>query len=299
MPGDSNRAHAAYTSIFLAQPGGKGKGEAYIPFQETLFPNINLQYDVPGTSAYGGMKIERANKLDGLLQGYFAFHTEERIARTNYHNTEAILNFTATRYLISPLPITIPIKPIAQVSIKGIPEAEFLYRLPEEPPRAWFTDALSYVPSGERLFDLLQPGVLARQSKLYQSAWVENPLDEYRTACASFTTDTQSSRLPQTITDQSDHHVTIAVEAPSCGFVILADTFYPGWEARLDDKLIPIHQVNYNYRGVIVPEGKHTLRFEYRPRSLRRGIYIAVATWIILGAIFVLKRFRHKAAIEN
>lgn len=64
------------------------------------------------------------------------------------------------------------------------------------------------------------------------------------------------------------------------GFVVLADQYYPGWEASIDGLRVNIYRTNGVLRGVIVPEGTHEIIFRYRPVK----IYISMA----IGAISLL-----------
>ena len=40
--------------------------------------------------------------------------------------------------------------------------------------------------------------------------------------------------LPQQVTRYDDHEVEIAVDAPRAGYLVLTDTFFPGWKAEVD-----------------------------------------------------------------
>jgi hypothetical protein len=45
------------------------------------------------------------------------------------------------------------------------------------------------------------------------------------------------------------------------GFLILTDSFYPSWHVKIDNKESKIYRTYYNFRGIIVPAGKHTIEF--------------------------------------
>lgn len=59
----------------------------------------------------------------------------------------------------------------------------------------------------------------------------------------------------------SPDEVVIETSATSAGFLILRDSLYPDWKAKIDDKPVAIHPAEGIFRGVIVPGGTHTLRF--------------------------------------
>lgn len=60
------------------------------------------------------------------------------------------------------------------------------------------------------------------------------------------------------------------------GMVVLSDTFFPGWHAAIDGESAQIYEVNEAMRGVVVPAGRHTLTFEYRPFSVIAGFLLTL-----------------------
>ena len=70
------------------------------------------------------------------------------------------------------------------------------------------------------------------------------------------------------------------------GMVVLSDTFFPGWYANVDEKPAPIYQVNGAMRGVLVPQGMHTLAMVYRPRSVYLGAALTLLG--LLGAVAIV-----------
>lgn len=60
------------------------------------------------------------------------------------------------------------------------------------------------------------------------------------------------------------------------GWVVLADTFYPGWTATVDGISTPIHPTNLLFRGVFVAPGAHRIVFRYQPWVFRLAVVLAV-----------------------
>lgn len=65
----------------------------------------------------------------------------------------------------------------------------------------------------------------------------------------------------------------VAVEARlACrGMLILTDTWFPGWRARVDGRPARIHEAYAAVRGVVVEAGAHRVEFVYRPASVMAG----------------------------
>ncbi|MEL6537681.1 MAG: YfhO family protein, partial [Bacteroidota bacterium] len=66
--------------------------------------------------------------------------------------------------------------------------------------------------------------------------------------------------------------VTYNLNVTDAGLAVFSEVYYPvGWKATLDGEPVDIYRVNYILRGVSVPAGQHTLRFEFEPRSYQLG----------------------------
>jgi hypothetical protein len=77
------------------------------------------------------------------------------------------------------------------------------------------------------------------------------------------------------------------------GFLVLKDTWYPGWEARVDGTKVPIYRVNGCFRGVIVPAGEHKVVFEYKPTLIYVSGAISLIVTLTLLAIALWPRRLH------
>ncbi|MAG37153.1 MAG: hypothetical protein CL878_13045 [Dehalococcoidia bacterium] len=81
----------------------------------------------------------------------------------------------------------------------------------------------------------------------------------------------------------------VDVDAQQPALLFLADTHYPGWQARLDGRAVPIYRANYLFRAVFVPAGTHTVEFAYRPGSFLVGATISTITVLLVaGALGAL-----------
>jgi len=89
------------------------------------------------------------------------------------------------------------------------------------------------------------------------------------------------------------------LEGPS--LLCLDELFYPGWTAKIDGETTDIHRANVISRAVVVPAGRHTVTFDYRPKYFYAGLAISLLTWVaaLTGiTVLTLRRLKH-ARVEK
>lgn len=79
---------------------------------------------------------------------------------------------------------------------------------------------------------------------------------------------------------------------------VFSEIYYNlGWKAYIDNKESPIVKVNYVLRGLVIPAGKHEIKFEFRPSSIDISKKASGIASIILWALLVFvgyKTFQQK-----
>ena len=63
------------------------------------------------------------------------------------------------------------------------------------------------------------------------------------------------------VTKYEENRVEISTDNKGEGFLILTDSFYPTWHAAVDGIETKIYLTDYNFRGIIIPKGKHQVVF--------------------------------------
>ncbi|HZO26384.1 MAG TPA: YfhO family protein [Chloroflexota bacterium] len=102
------------------------------------------------------------------------------------------------------------------------------------------------------------------------------------------------------ITEDRAENVRIAVRAQADSYLVLADSWYPGWIATVDGVEVPIERANILFRAVRVPVGDHTVEFRYEPGSIRTGAMISVGSIVASVMLFtgaaIWRRRRRRGA---
>lgn len=77
----------------------------------------------------------------------------------------------------------------------------------------------------------------------------------------------------------------VVVESRSTapGLLVLAEPWYPGWEASVDGRDTPCVPVNAWMRAVPVPPGRHRVTLRFRSRLLGWGAALSAATLLVLA----------------
>jgi hypothetical protein len=98
------------------------------------------------------------------------------------------------------------------------------------------------------------------------------------------------------ITRYEPSRVEVEVDgAPAAGYLVLTDTYYPGWQATVDGVPTPIVRANFLFRAVPIDAGKHTVVFTYAPRSFWLGVVAAMIASVAAAAGIAVERRRRGA----
>ena len=77
------------------------------------------------------------------------------------------------------------------------------------------------------------------------------------------------------IVDYQSGKVELKTSAIQKSFLVLTDTYYPGWKAFVDEKQVKVYETDLAFRGIVVPEGEHLVKFIYDPISIKLGLIIS------------------------
>lgn len=146
-------------------------------------------------------------------------------------------------------------------------------------PRAYITKEAVKASDEQMLEALISPDYPVRDTSLTDGFELKSSDPEPIQAKAEYREITNSKVQVKTSSNQD-------------GYLVVLDTFYPGWKAYIDGHETPIYRTNYNFRGVKVPSGEHTAEFIYMPQSLIVGAIVsAISLLIVLGGLFGPKKW--------
>jgi hypothetical protein len=86
---------------------------------------------------------------------------------------------------------------------------------------------------------------------------------------------------------ENPNQIEVRTQSGASGYLLLADTWYPGWQAWVDGRPAPVWRANYLFRAVPLPAGEHQVIVAYRPAWFYLGAILSGLAWLSLFAGFI------------
>jgi hypothetical protein len=127
--------------------------------------------------------------------------------------------------------------------------------------------------------------------------------DPHVTAIAAGDAKSQQQSYPSgaasaRITAVDDGRFVVDVSSERGGFLVLSETYYPGWRARIDGAPASVQRADFSLMSTSVPAGTHTVQFEFVSNVQRAGTVLSVAGLIVCAGL-ILRRVRRKTGAER
>jgi hypothetical protein len=147
--------------------------------------------------------------------------------------------------------------------------------------------------SGARAYVVCQPAFAATEDAMWTELTTEDAVVLSTNETDSLTCDADNPGSAQ-ITTYTPERVEIVTDVAGTGaYLILSDTWYPGWSVSVDEVEVELLHANGLFRAVALPSGKHVIIFTYRSKSFEIGLVISALTLIgVINAFGVMNR-RH------
>jgi hypothetical protein len=274
--------YTLHKSVF-ARARGWADLKPYIDFREFVQPNINLLWGLDAADCYAGIQpswvedVWGSHNRGGILAGAMTLTDKVVAIRPSLFRLLAAFN---VRYVL--LPLDARISELRKVASE---KGAHLYRVSSVLPRAFVVRKATRVKdSDEAAQRFLGSGFDPHREILLHNEGdppphADPPAPPRPAAAAS-------------ILRYEAREVVVEAEGP--GYLVLADTWYPGWSAEVDGRPAPVFRANFNQRAVPLPSGRHQVSFRFEQPSAMIGLTISgssIALLLFIG-LLALRRGR-------
>ncbi len=246
---------------------------------EIMTPNTWMQYNLSSIEGYDPLALENYARLFNRVNGGSYSNSVGRyVELTNYPSK--FIDALNVKYLVA-------IKRTAKSELFG---DQLNYRVraseykevfsdkssavlinPHATERAYFIENLTTFKSKDKMAELLD----------------EKEFDPTKEALIVESSEkTENFAKGQlSIEKYSPNEVTLKTNSDSEGFVVLADTFDPGWQLYEDGEYKKQYEANGALRGFYTKPGEHLYTFKYWPKSFDIGLKVSAVSFMLLLAI--------------
>ncbi|PIP68660.1 MAG: hypothetical protein CO035_07980 [Candidatus Omnitrophica bacterium CG_4_9_14_0_2_um_filter_42_8] len=247
--------------------------EGNLALMERVVSNRGMSFGIYDAYGYGSLYNRRQEEIMDI------------IARSNSPGETNLLNLLNVKYVISPKDFDAAGYRMLEKNKKvNIYENEnFL-------PRAFMANKAVVIKDEKEILKRLK----SKEFKPEREVILEEVLDSPPTADRSnniarssalllkYSSSERAKRVSREgsvrILKYEPSYIEIDAHIDTPGFLVLSDTYYPGWKARVDGKLNRIYRADYTLRAVYLEPGKHSVKFTYDPFSFKIGAIITLVT---------------------
>lgn len=259
-----------WNDVFV-KAGWANKLDYYKFFENAQDQNLNLVYGNSQLAMFETLPTRRFFSQQGYINNGIKI-VDSKIEIE--HKTKDLLDFVSTKYLISTMPIDNPnYKELLKTSKENY--SYFVYESDSPKPR----------------FSIYYDW--AKITSLADYAQKINELDITKTVLLEKDIQKKFAEAKNSIVVEksADTHIKLQVETNKQGILVTTDTYYPGWRAKVNSKEAEILAANLNSRALIIPAGRSTIEFIYKPKYLKLAATISLLS--IIFTVFLLTRKEH------
>jgi len=259
-----------------------------VPFARTfgtlqafMMPNLSLMFQIDTIDEYAEMLVKR---YYDLFQPVKEFFRNREQASAPMHFCREMLNVLNVKYLISSYRLDDETLKL----IRGGPVK--VYENPNVLPRAFMVSNASVFNDEEQVLKAMQERDFDPLTAVLLTKEEYHKIGKY----------TLTGHLPPPAMSPGEikilkyypNEVEIETTGNDRGFLVLSDNYYAGWKAYVNGSRKNILRVNYNLRGVYLPQGNSRVTFSFEPLSFKIGAAITCSAFLGIVFFFLAKKKR-------
>ena len=252
----------------------KGYFEGNAGLRERVVSDRGVSFGIYDAYGYGSLYNRRQEEVVDI------------IIRSNAPDATKLLDLLNVKYVISP-----KVFKASGYRISKKTEKVNIYENENFLARAFLADKAIVIKDEKKILEKMK----SKEFNPSGEVILEEVLDFPPTADRSNNTARSSAPLLQyssseqsaSILKYKPNYIEIEAITNESKFLVLSDTYYPGWRASVDEKPCKIYRADYVLRAVYLEPGKHIVKFTYDPFSFKIGMIVTLLTMILCVRLLV------------
>jgi len=254
-------------------------------------PNLWLAYGLSSVNGYDAAYPALIARLLSVADGVPIEYPKGRIGDLNRYDSP-LLNLMSIRYLLA-----LNRDPNRRLDPAGSPSAEFI----QPQLRPVFKDKTVTVLENSKAlpkYSLIPSALVLSNEHEVMSHLLSTSFDPSRQLVISSSSENFPSTIPSDFLgsikeiSESPDKIKILYDSSHPAFILATQTFFPGWQATVDNIPHKIYRADYAFQTVFVPKGEHTVTFTYSPTSYKIGTWLTLSALILIPVIYVISNRR-------
>jgi len=160
-----------------------------------------------------------------------------------------------------------------------------VWRVPRPLPRVFAVSGVRVAPDEEAIRLLAAGAVDPRREVVLAEGAARAPVSGFDA----------ETRIAEIMPDRAR----IEARLPTDGFVVMVDTYDPGWRTSVDGRAVRLLRANVAFRAVPVPAGRHVVEMSYRPGTVIWGLGVSILGLLLAAALTLHVRPRRPPRTDS
>ena len=263
--------------------GWEGDLSPYLKQREVLQPSSNILYSISSCDGYINLtpqyllKIWGDEKVKGYLSNTYRLSPDEKEIQIDEGFVKVLSLFNA-KYLLSWWPIHHP--DLKEVFRSG---KTIVYLNQRVFPRCFVVPHSLVIQDDDVAVRFLFSEKFSPGETVVLSQPPEEEVKSGATASQNVMVELKKYNLTEII---------LRVKMASPGFLVISDTYYPGWKVSIDGSEGRVYRANICQRAIYLSSGDHHVRFYFAPSSLTLGLIVSASSLLLVVLLLWIRKSR-------
>jgi uncharacterized membrane protein YhaH (DUF805 family) len=231
---------------------------------DTMTPNISMRYGVEEANGYEPVSLEACSEMAVITQSAILRQSPSASSLMGLMNVHAVILPAGQRYSG---------RSVVQEPAEGLA----FFRVKNPSPRAWLVHQTRRIDSHYRRMNIMMsPDFDSRRFAVVQGndGLGDIPGFFHHESAAELIHDMQAVHLISEVSSEDIRGYADAGSNPA--LLVWSSAYYPGWQGYVDGKKETLIRTDHAYTGMLLPPGKHIIRFNYAPFLIRFSLYLSL-----------------------